>query len=104
MQSAKSNKLTSTSLSVPKPATNQSSDNPEDHSQLKDPPECGMLVPVEPCLDPSVVIPPSTETEHKSAEPTIGHAAQLASAIFSKYPVAKTLIRQTTPYSICQIK
>jgi hypothetical protein len=65
MQSAKSNKLTSTSLSVPKPATNQSSDNPEDHSQLKDPPECGMLVPVEPGLDPSVVIPPSTETEHK---------------------------------------
>ena len=91
MQSAKSNKLTSTSLSVPKPATNQSSDNPEDHSQLKDPPECGMLVPVEPGLDPSVVIPPSTETEHKSTEPTIAHAAQLASAILSKYPVAKNV-------------
>ena len=91
MQSAKSNKLTSTSLSVPKPTTNQSSDNPEDHSQLKDPPECGMLVPVEPGLDPSVVIPPSTETEHKSTEPTIAHAAQLASAILSKEPVAKNV-------------
>jgi hypothetical protein len=91
MQSAKSNKLTSTSLSVPKPVTNQSSDNPEDHSQLKDPLECGMLVPVEPGLDPSVVIPLSTETEQKSTEPTIAHAAQLASAIFSKDPVAKNV-------------
>ena len=89
MQSAKSNKLTSTSLSAPKPATNQSSDSPEDHSQLKDPPECGMLVPVEPDLDPSVVIPPSTETEQKKTEPTIACAAQLASAISSKDPIAK---------------
>jgi hypothetical protein len=63
-----------------------------------------MIVPVELGLDPSAVIPPSTETEHKSTEPTIAHAAQLASAILSKYPLAKTLIRQTTPYSICQIK
>ena len=83
MQSVKSNNLTSTSLSVPKPATNQSSDNPEYHSQLKNPPECGMLVPVELGLDPYVVILPSTETEHKSTEPTIAHAAKLASAISS---------------------
>jgi hypothetical protein len=46
--------------------------------QLKNPPECEMLVPVEPVLDPSVVIPPSTETEHKSTEPPIAPAAQLA--------------------------
>ena len=64
--------------------TQKSSDNPEDHSQLKDPPESGMLVPLHPGLDPSVVIPHSTETEHKSKEPTIAHAAQLASDILSK--------------------
>ena len=29
-------------------------------------------------LDPSVVIPSSTETEHKSTEPAIAPAAQLA--------------------------
>jgi hypothetical protein len=50
-----------------------------------------MIVPVEPGLDPSAVIPPSTETEHKSTEPTIAHAAQLASAILSKYPLAKNV-------------
>ena len=43
----------------------------EDHSQLKHHPKLEMLVPVEPGLDPSVVILPSTETEHKSTEPTI---------------------------------
>ncbi len=66
---------------------------PEDHSQLKHPPELGMLVPVEPGLDPSVVILPSTETEHKSTEPTLAPAAQLASAIFSKDPVAKKVVK-----------
>jgi hypothetical protein len=55
--------------------------NPEDHLQLKNPPECEMLVPVEPGLDPSVVIPPFKETKHKSTEPTIAPAAQLASAV-----------------------
>ena len=43
--------------------TQKSTDNTEDHSELKHPPKCEMLVPVEPVLDPSVVIPPSTETE-----------------------------------------
>ena len=43
---------------------------------------------VAPGLDPSVVIPPSTETEHKSTEPTIATAAQLASAVSPKMPVA----------------
>ena len=37
-----------------------------------------MLVPVDTGLDPSVVIPPSTETEHNSTEPTIAPEAQLA--------------------------
>jgi hypothetical protein len=48
--------------------TQKSSDNPEDHSQLKDPSECRMLVPVEPGLDPSVVISPSKEIERKSTD------------------------------------
>ena len=39
---------------------------PEDHSQLKKPPELEMQVPVEPGLDPSSVSPPSTETKHES--------------------------------------
>ena len=37
-----------------------------------------MLVPVEPGLDPSVVIPPFKKTKHKSTEPTIAPASQLA--------------------------
>ncbi len=52
-----------------------------------------MLVPVELGLDPYVVILPSTETEHKSTEPTIAPAAQLASSIFSKDPVAKNVVK-----------
>ena len=36
----------------------------------------------------SVVILPSTETEHKSTEPTIAPAAQLATSVPSKDPVA----------------
>ena len=48
-----------------------------------------MLVPVEPGLDPSVAIPPSTETEHKSTEPPIAPAAQLANFVSSKDPVSK---------------
>ena len=56
----------------------KSSDNPEDHLQLKHPPECEMLVPVDPGLDPFVAIPPSTETEHKSTESPIAPTAQLA--------------------------
>ncbi len=55
---------------------------PEDCLQLKKTPECEILVPVETGLDPAVVIPPSTETEHKSTEPIIAPAAQLAYAIF----------------------
>jgi hypothetical protein len=62
---------------IPK-KTQKSKKNPEDRLQLKDPPEWGMKVPVEQGLDPSVVIPPSTETEHKSTEPPIAPAAQLA--------------------------
>ena len=45
--------------------------NSEDHSQLKHAPEDEMLVLVEPGLNPSVVITPSTETEHKSIEPPL---------------------------------
>ena len=58
--------------------TQKSSDNPEDHLQLKHPKECEMLVPVEPGSDPSVAIPPSKETEHKSTESPIAPTAQLA--------------------------
>ena len=61
---------------------------PEDYSQVKHAPELGMLVPVEPDSDPSVVIPPSTGTEHKSTEPTIASESQLATAVSSKFPVA----------------
>ncbi len=53
-----------------------------------------MLLPVVPAsLDPPVVISPTTETEHKSTEPTIAPAEQLASAIFSKDPVAKNVVK-----------
>ena len=48
----------------------KSSDNPEDHSQLKDPPECGMLVPVVPGLDPSVLIPSLLLTNSSTREST----------------------------------
>ena len=34
-----------------------------------------MLVPMEPCLDNPVGIPPSTETKHKSTETTIAPTA-----------------------------
>ena len=51
--------------------TQKSSDNPEDHLQLKNPPECEILVPVKPGINPSVVIPPSTETKHKITEPPL---------------------------------
>ena len=47
-----------------------------------------MQVPVEQGLDPSVVIPPSTETEHERTEPTIASESQLATAVSSKIPVA----------------
>ena len=50
----------------------------EDPPQLKNSPELGMLLPVEPGLDPSVVIPPPTQTEHKSIKPTIAPTEQLA--------------------------
>ena len=41
----------------------------EDSSQRKNPPELGMLLPVVPAyVDPAVVIPPSTETDHESTE------------------------------------
>jgi hypothetical protein len=60
---------------------------PEDHSQLKNPPELEMHVPVEPGVDPSSVIPPSTGTEHESTKPTIASESQLAFAVSSKIPV-----------------
>jgi len=44
---------------------------PEDCFQLKNPPEGEMLVPMKPCLDNPVGIPPSTKSKHKSTEPTI---------------------------------
>jgi hypothetical protein len=47
-----------------------------------------MQVPVEPGLDPSSVIPLSTETEHESTEPTIATESQLATAVLSKIPDA----------------
>ena len=59
---------------------------PENHFQVKHPPEERMLLPVVPGLDPAVVIPPSTETEQESTEPTIAPAAQLATAVSSKDP------------------
>jgi hypothetical protein len=68
--------------------TQKSKKNPEDHSQLKSPPELEMQVPVEPGRNPSVVIPPSTETELESADPTIASESQLATAVSSKIPVA----------------
>jgi hypothetical protein len=43
---------------------------------------------VEPGLDPSVVIPPSTGTELESTKPTIASESQLATAVSSKIPVA----------------
>ena len=58
---------------------------PEDHSQLKNPPELGMQVPVESGRNPSVVIPPFAETEHKSTEPTIAPTAQLAPEDHSQF-------------------
>ena len=60
------------------------SDIPEDHSQVKHPPAERMLLPVVPGLDLAVVIPPFTETEHKSTEPPIAPVAQLATAVSSK--------------------
>ena len=51
---------------------------PEDRLQLKNPPEWEMLVPVKTGLDTSVVIPPSTDTEHKNRVPIITPAAQSA--------------------------
>ena len=62
----------------PKKTQKSKHKNPEDHLQLKHAPEGEMLVLVEPGLDPSVVIPPSVETEHKSIEPIIAPVAQLA--------------------------
>lgn len=61
---------------------------PEDRSHLKNPPEWGMQVPVEPGLDPSLVILSSTETEHDIIEPTIASESQLATAFISKKNVA----------------
>ena len=57
----------------------------EDPPQLKNPPKSGMLLQVLPVgLDPVVVIPPSTETEHESTETTITPESQLAIAVSSK--------------------
>ena len=61
---------------------------PEDHYQLKTPPELEMQVPVETRLDPSVVIPPSTETDHESKGPTIASESQLSTAVSSQTHVA----------------
>ena len=47
-----------------------------------------MQVPVESDLYHSVVIPPSTETEHVCTEPTIASKSQLATAVSSKIPDA----------------
>ena len=67
---------------------------PEDHSQLKRPPELGMLLPVVPAgLDPAVVIPLSTETEHESTEPTIASESQLATAVSSKFLLLQNVVK-----------
>ncbi len=64
-----------------------------------------MLLPVIPAgLDPDVVIPPSTETEDKSTEPTIAFKSELATAVSQKILLLKTLSRQTNPHAIFQIK
>ena len=55
---------------------------------MKHPPPEGMLLLVVPGLDPSVVIAPSTEKEQNITEPTIAPAAQLATAVSSRDPVA----------------
>ena len=48
-----------------------------------------MLLQVVPAgLDPAVIIPPSTETEHESTDPTITPESQLAIVASSKDPVA----------------
>ena len=57
----------------------------EDPPQRKNPPVLGMLLPVVPaCVDPVVVIPPSTKTEHESTEPTIAPESQLSTSVPSK--------------------
>ena len=61
----------------------------EDPPQLKNPPKLEMLLQVLPVgLDPAVVIPPSTETDHESKEPTITPESQLAIVASSKDLVA----------------
>jgi len=60
------------------------SDIDNDHSQLKNPPEKGMLM----LVDPALVNSPSTETENKSIEPAIAPESQLATAVSSNIPVA----------------
>ncbi len=69
--------------------TQKISDNPEDHSQFKDPPECGMLVPVEPGLDLSVVISPFHRD--RTQKYRANHCVQIrtSNCCFSKDPVAK---------------
>ncbi len=49
---------------------------PDNHSQLKHPPELGMQVPVDPGKNHYVVILPSTETDHESKDPTIASESQ----------------------------
>jgi hypothetical protein len=75
---------------------------PVEPSQLKSPPELGMQVLVEPSKNPSVDIPPFTETDHESKNPTIASKSQRGTAVSSKIPVA--LSRQTTSNASCQIK
>ncbi len=58
-----------------------------------------MLLPVVPAgLDPAVIIPPSTETENRSRDPTIAPESQLAIVASSKDPVAtKRLLGKQIP-------
>ncbi len=52
-----------------------------------------MLLPVVPAsLDPAVVILPSTETEHKSTEPTIVFKSELATAVSQKILLLQNVV------------
>jgi hypothetical protein len=53
-----------------------------------------MLLPVVPAgLDPAVVIPLSTEAEHKSTEPTIAFKSELATAVSQKIRLLQNVIK-----------
>jgi len=53
-----------------------------------------MLLPVVPAsLDPAVVVSPSTETQHKSTEPTIVFKSELATAVSQKILLLQNVVK-----------